>query len=44
VIVRFLVEHVFPIFGYLFVAGLIGSVPVILITAIKTAQSMLEKD
>lgn len=42
--VNFLVHHVLPIFQYLFLAGLIGAVPVIIITAIKTAQSMLEDD
>lgn len=43
-VVNFLVHHVLPIFQYLFLAGLIGAVPVIIITAIKTAQSMLEED
>ena len=43
-IVNFLVHHVLPVFQYLFLAGLIGAVPVIVITAIKTAQSMLEED
>jgi len=43
-IVNFLVHHVLPIFQFLFFAGLIGAVPVILITAVKTAQSMLEED
>ncbi|HYX53558.1 MAG TPA: hypothetical protein VE783_08900 [Candidatus Limnocylindrales bacterium] len=33
-----------PIFKYLFFIGLIGAVPVIIVTAIKTAQSMLEED
>ena len=42
-IVNFVV-HLLPFFGYLFFAGLIGAVPVIIITAIKTAQSMLEED
>lgn len=42
--VNFLVHHIFPIFEYTFLAGLIGAVPVIIITAIKTAQSMLEED
>ncbi|HEX2330147.1 MAG TPA: hypothetical protein VHN74_15585 [Candidatus Angelobacter sp.] len=40
----FLVEHILPVFKYLFFVGLIGAVPVIVITAIKTAQSMLEED
>jgi hypothetical protein len=40
---RFVV-HVLPMFTYVFVAGLIGSVPVIIITAIETARSMLEGD
>ena len=43
-IVNFLVHHVLPIFQFLFFAGLIGAVPVILITAVRTAQSMLEED
>jgi len=42
--VNFLVHHVLPIFQYLFLVGLVGAVPVIIITAIKTAQSMLEDD
>jgi hypothetical protein len=43
-VVNFVVHHVLPLFNYLFIAGLIGSVPVIVITAIKTAKSMLEED
>ena len=43
-IVNFVVHHVLPLFKYLFFAGLVGAVPVIIITAIKTAQSMLEED
>src|SRR5579859_102380 len=43
-IVNFLVHHILPVFKYLFFAGLIGAIPVIIITAIKTAQSMLEQD
>jgi hypothetical protein len=42
--VNFLVHHILPLFQYLFIAGLIGAVPVIIVTAIKTAQSMLEED
>jgi hypothetical protein len=42
--VDFVIRYFFPIFKYFFFAGLIGSVPVIIITAIKTAESMLEKD
>lgn len=42
--VDFLVHHILPVFKYLFFIGLIGAVPVIIVTAIKTAQSMLEKD
>jgi hypothetical protein len=42
--VNFLVHHILPLFQYLFFAGLIGAVPVIIVTAIKTAQSMLEED
>jgi len=42
--VNFLVHYFLPVFKYLFIAGLIGAVPVIIITAIKTAQSMLEED
>ena len=40
----FVAGHLLPFFKYLFFAGLIGAVPVIIITAIKTAQSMLEED
>lgn len=43
-IVNFVVQYVLPVFKYLFIAGLIGAIPVIIITAIKTAQSMLEED
>lgn len=43
-IVNFLFHHFLLLFQYLFFAGLIGAVPVIIITAIKTAQSMLEHD
>jgi hypothetical protein len=43
-IVNFLVHYILPLFQYLFLAGLIGAVPVIIITAVKTAQSMLEED
>jgi uncharacterized paraquat-inducible protein A len=42
--VDFVAAHLLPFFKYLFFAGLIGAVPVIIITAIKTAQSMLEED
>ena len=42
--VNFLAHYILPVFQYLFIAGLIGAVPVIIITAIKTAQSMLEED
>lgn len=43
-IVSFVVQYILPVFKYLFIAGLIGAVPVIIITAVKTAQSMLEED
>jgi hypothetical protein len=42
--VSFLVHYILPVFQYLFFAGLIGAVPVIIVTAVKTAQSMLEED
>jgi len=42
--VNFVVHYFLPAFKYLFFAGLIGAIPVIIITAIKTAQSMLEQD
>jgi hypothetical protein len=42
--VNFLVHYLVPFIEYLFFAGLIGAVPVIIITAVKTAQSMLEED
>jgi hypothetical protein len=43
-IVKFVAGHLLPLFQYLFFAGLIGAVPVIIITAVRTAQSMLEED
>jgi hypothetical protein len=43
-IVNFVVQHILPVFKYLFIAGLIGAVPVIIVTAVKTAYSMVEKD
>ncbi len=43
-IVYFVVHYVLPVFKYTFFVGLIGSVPVIVITAIETARSMLEED
>jgi hypothetical protein len=42
--VNFLAHYILTVFQYLFFAGLIGAVPVIIVTAIKTAQSMLEED
>jgi len=42
--VNFLVHYILPVFKYLFFVGLIGAVPVIIVTAVKTAQSMLEED
>jgi len=42
--VNFVVHYLLPVFKYLFFVGLIGAVPVIIITAIKTAKSMLEQD
>lgn len=42
--VNFVVHHLLPFIKYLFFVGLIGAVPVIVVTAIKTAQSMLEED
>jgi len=43
-LVNFLVHHILKLFEYTFLAGLIGAIPVIIVTAIKTAQSMLEED
>jgi hypothetical protein len=43
-IVNFVVHYFLPVFKVLFFVGLFGAVPVIIITAIKTAQSMLERD
>ena len=43
-IVNFVVHYILPVFKYLFIAGLAGSVPVIIITAVRTAQSMVEED
>jgi len=42
--VNFLVRYFLPAFKYLFFAGLIGAIPVIIITAIRTAGSMVEND
>jgi hypothetical protein len=43
-LVHFLVQYFLPVFKYLFFAGLIGAIPVIIITAIRTAISMVEED
>jgi hypothetical protein len=43
-IVNFVVHYLLPVFKYLFFAGMVGAVPVIIITAIRTAQSILEED
>ena len=43
-IVNFVVDKILPLVQYLFFAGVIGSIPVIIITAVKTAESMLEPD
>ena len=43
-VVNFMVHYILPVFKYLFFAGMLGAVPVILVTAVKTAQSMFEKD
>jgi hypothetical protein len=43
-LVNFVVHYLLPAFAYLFLAGLIGAVPVIVITAIKTAASIFEED
>lgn len=43
-IVNFVVHYLLPICTYLFLAGLIGAIPVIIITAIKTAASIFEED
>jgi hypothetical protein len=42
--VDFVAHYLLPAFKYLFIAGLLGAVPVIIITAVKTAQSMFEED
>jgi len=42
--VNFVVHYFLPIFKYLFFAGLLGAIPVIVVTAIKTAQSIAERD
>ncbi len=39
-----LVHYFLPVFKYLFLIGLLGAVPVIIITAIRTAESMFEED
>lgn len=43
-VVNFMVHYILPAFKYLFFIGMVGAVPVIVITAVKTAQSMFEKD
>lgn len=43
-VVNFVVHHFLPIFKYLFIVGMLGAVPVIIVTAIKTAQSIFETD
>lgn len=43
-VVNFVVHHILPIFKYLFIVGMLGAVPVIIVTAIKTAQSIFESD
>jgi len=43
-IVDFVVHYLLPACTYLFLAGLIGAVPVIIVTAIKTAASIFEED
>jgi hypothetical protein len=42
--VHFVVHNILPVFQYLFLAGLIGAIPVIIVTAIRTAESMFEGD
>jgi hypothetical protein len=42
--VQFLVHYFLPMFKYLFIAGLIGAIPVIVVTAIRTAESIFEGD
>ena len=43
-IVDFVVNYLLAACKYLFIAGLLGAVPVIVITALKTAQSIFEED
>jgi hypothetical protein len=43
-LVNFVVHYFLPVFKYLFLAGLIGAIPVIIVTAIRTAHSMFEED
>jgi hypothetical protein len=42
--VNFVVHYILPVFKYLFIVGMLGAVPVIIVTAIKTAQSIFESD
>lgn len=42
--VNFVVHYLLPVFKYLFFAGMVGAVPVIIITAIRTAESIFEED
>ncbi len=41
---NFVVHYFLPVFQYLFLIGMLGAIPVIIITAIKTAASMMEDD
>jgi len=42
--VNFVVHYFLPLFKYLFFAGLVGAIPVIVVTAVRTAQSIAERD
>jgi hypothetical protein len=42
--VDFVVHYFLPVFKWLFVAGLLGAIPVIVITAVKTAESIFDED
>ncbi|HYL93122.1 MAG TPA: hypothetical protein VEW69_08190 [Alphaproteobacteria bacterium] len=41
---HFVVRYMLPSIQYLFFLGLVGAIPVVIITAIRTAKSMLEQD
>jgi len=41
---NFVVEYLLPVFKYLFFIGMVGAIPVIIITAARMAKSLVEQD